>query len=213
MNSSPKHPYDISPPVSASTRLSFFRRVLCPAQATDCQSVFPPQGWKLVGLKMVTPGRQLVGCHYEEHADKVGGVVTIVLDLLTLFQNRRQSFEEARGRQEVFACALNRALKLRVRPDTIQPASCSLAHNLRGHESENSFQFHTPGFLLRALLRSCTSCPSTTSHLVACFCPFFLGLPALTCRTFLRSCWTTCALARSWPWFGRGTTSSPGDAR
>lgn len=31
-----------------------------------------PQGWKLVGLKLVTPGRPLVESHYEEHAGKVG---------------------------------------------------------------------------------------------------------------------------------------------
>lgn len=31
----------------------------------------PPQGWKLVGLKLVTPGRALVGRHYEEHVGKV----------------------------------------------------------------------------------------------------------------------------------------------
>lgn len=32
-----------------------------------------PQGWKLVGLKLVTPGRALVERHYEEHVGKVSG--------------------------------------------------------------------------------------------------------------------------------------------
>lgn len=73
--SSPKHPYGMFPPESPPRRglFVFFRRLLCPAQATDCQNVSTPQGWKLVGLKMLTPGRQLVESHYEEHADKVGG--------------------------------------------------------------------------------------------------------------------------------------------
>lgn len=30
------------------------------------------KGWKLVGLKLVTPGRPLLERHYEEHVGKVG---------------------------------------------------------------------------------------------------------------------------------------------
>ncbi|CAB1118968.1 unnamed protein product [Ectocarpus sp. CCAP 1310/34] len=36
----------------------------------EVMSRFERKGWKLVGLKMLTPGRQLVERHYEEHADK-----------------------------------------------------------------------------------------------------------------------------------------------
>lgn len=32
-------------------------------------------------------------------------------------------------------------------------------------------------------------------------------------RNFLRSCWTICAPAPSLPWYGKGRTSSPADAR
>lgn len=39
---------------------------------------FTPQGWKIVGLKLVTPGRALVELHYEEHVGKVRGHVTAV---------------------------------------------------------------------------------------------------------------------------------------
>lgn len=35
--------------------------------------LFLAQGWKLVGLKLVTPGRALVERHYEEHVGKVRG--------------------------------------------------------------------------------------------------------------------------------------------
>lgn len=55
----------------------------------ECRTklVHPPaclrfrQGWKLVGMKMITAGRPLVERHYEEHVGKVSDVGGIVMML------------------------------------------------------------------------------------------------------------------------------------